>query len=151
MQCILLHFFQSFLLLHTKSRRAKKKWDKKCKFTWYGKKRGREVPGPLKKVLVLLDFFGPGTTGPSRSLDPVLSRDLPMTSRDGTVLLPTLVWATLYFYVRSPWSSIPCWRVLISWALYVQSCKLMCNTIYTIFFAKAKFKQEILQTLWDTL
>jgi hypothetical protein len=29
-----------------------------------GGKRGREVPGPLKKVLGLLDFFSPGTTGP---------------------------------------------------------------------------------------
>ena len=28
------------------------------------KKRGQEVPGPSKKVLGLLDFFGPGTTGP---------------------------------------------------------------------------------------
>ena len=28
-------------------------------------KRGRrDVPGPLKKVPGLLDFFGPGTTGP---------------------------------------------------------------------------------------
>ena len=29
-----------------------------------GEKRGREVPGPLKKVLGLLDFLSPGTTGP---------------------------------------------------------------------------------------
>ena len=46
------------------------------------KKRGREVPGPLKKVLGLLDFFGPGTTGPSRSLGPVLSRPVLGPSRD---------------------------------------------------------------------
>ena len=29
-----------------------------------GEKRGQEVPGPLKKVLGLLDFFSPGATGP---------------------------------------------------------------------------------------
>ena len=44
-----------------------KKCDRKLK------KRGREVPGPLRKVLVLLDSFSPGTTGPSRSVGPVLS------------------------------------------------------------------------------
>jgi hypothetical protein len=49
-----------------------------------GKKRGWEVPGPLQKVLGLLDFFSPGTTRPSRSLGPV-------PSRDRTVLLESLV------------------------------------------------------------
>ena len=29
-----------------------------------GKKRGREVPGPSKKVPGLLDRLSPGTTGP---------------------------------------------------------------------------------------
>ena len=29
-----------------------------------GEKRGRRVPGPLKKVPGLLDFFGPGTMRP---------------------------------------------------------------------------------------
>ena len=68
-----------------------KKCDRKLK------KRGREVPGPLKKVLGLLDSFGPGTTGP-RHLQglqvvscPVPSRDLPGTSRDGIVLLENLL------------------------------------------------------------
>ena len=36
----------------------------RAKLRIQGKKRGREVPGPLKKVLGLLDFFSPGTTGP---------------------------------------------------------------------------------------
>ena len=36
------------------------------------------------------------TTGPSRSLGSVSSRAHPRTSRDETVLLPTLVWATDY-------------------------------------------------------
>ena len=39
------------------------------------KKRSRKVPGPLKKVLVLLDFFCPGTMGPSKDL----CRDIPRT------------------------------------------------------------------------
>ena len=46
----------------------------KAKLRMQREKRGREVPGPLKKVLGLLDFFSPGTTGPSRSLGPALSR-----------------------------------------------------------------------------
>ena len=62
-----------------------KKCDRKLK------KRGREVPRPLRKVLVLLDSFSPGTTGPSRSVGPVLSRDLSGTSRDGIVLLENLL------------------------------------------------------------
>ena len=37
-----------------------------------GEKRGQGVPGPLKKVLGLMDLFSPGTMG--RSLGPVLSR-----------------------------------------------------------------------------
>ena len=36
----------------------------RAKLRMQGEKRGRDVPGPLKKVLGLLDFFGPGTTGP---------------------------------------------------------------------------------------
>ena len=59
------------------------------------KKRGRDVPGPLKKSW---DFWtslvpGPqdhGTFKVSRSC-PVPSRDLSGTSRDGTVLLESLV------------------------------------------------------------
>ena len=41
----------------------------------------------------LLDFFSPGTTGPSRSLGPVLSHPgtFPGLSRDGTVLLENLL------------------------------------------------------------
>ena len=46
------------------------------------KKRGQDVPGPSKKVLGLLDFFSPGTTGPSRSLGPVLFRPVLGHSRD---------------------------------------------------------------------
>ena len=34
-------------------------------YSWYAReKRGREVPGPSKKVPGLLDLFSPGTTGP---------------------------------------------------------------------------------------
>ena len=47
-----------------------------------GVKRGRDLPGPLKKVLGLLDFFSPGTTGPSRGPGPVLSRPVLGPSRD---------------------------------------------------------------------
>ena len=36
----------------------------KAKLRMQGEKKGREVPGPLRKVQGLLDFFGPGTTGP---------------------------------------------------------------------------------------
>ena len=55
-----------------------------------GGKRGQEVPGPLKKVPVLLDFFGPRTTGPLGCLSPVLSHPVSGPSRDGTVLLESL-------------------------------------------------------------
>ena len=34
-------------------------------YSWYAReKKGREVPGPSKKVPGLLDLFSPGTTGP---------------------------------------------------------------------------------------
>ena len=48
----------------------------KAKLRRQGEKRDREVQGPLKKVLGLLDFFSPGTTGPLRSLGPVLMESL---------------------------------------------------------------------------
>ena len=61
-----------------------------------GKKKIRE-PGPSKIVPGLLDFFSPGTTGP-RDLQGIYvlsclvpSWDLLETSRDGTVLLESLV------------------------------------------------------------
>ena len=73
-------------------------------------KRGRrDVPGPLKKVPGLLDLLSPGTKGPwdlqgIQVLScPVLSRDLPGTSRDGTVLLESLVYSAV---VRYEWYAI---------------------------------------------
>ena len=48
-------------------------------------KRGQEVPGPSKKVPGLLDFLGPGTTGPRNLrglVGPVLSCPVPGPSRD---------------------------------------------------------------------
>ena len=49
-----------------------------------GEKRGQGVPGPLKKVLGLIDLFSPGTMGRSLSRScPVPSRNLPGTYRDG--------------------------------------------------------------------
>ena len=53
--------------------------------TFKGEKRGREVPGPLKKSpgTFRVSRSCPGrTTGPSRSLGPVLSCPVPGPSRD---------------------------------------------------------------------
>ena len=63
--CLFLHnclFFRYFLLLHAKSRREKK--SEKTSHDMQEEKRGREVPGTLKKALGLLYSVSPGTTGP---------------------------------------------------------------------------------------
>jgi hypothetical protein len=66
-----------------------------------GEQRGREVPGPSKKITGLLDIFSPRdfwVPGPSGSVGPIPSRDLPGTSRDGTVLLESLLHTTGTFH-----------------------------------------------------